>query len=463
IIEEDLEILNFRFKYDNFLMWPLIRSLVLKRTLMKTLNWNPAISVKKKFNLSDLFHYIFTTLANNPLSRNIKANNDILVISSGVTVKTDNNKYTNRLYDYFAFEFENNTLIIEDSRKEQFRYNRPRIFPNVKCHDYILVKTFLQSRFKRHNKADLETIDSFIDFLKQRIPLQLEEDVWKRAKWLLRNYARMLPYFYDNYTKLFSLLKPKIVFIDNASYGQKSYILKVAHKLNIITGEVQHGIIHKNHYSYKYFGRFFDSEYKEYLPKYLLSYGEYWSSTCMTPTKVITVGNPYLTEHKNNHLPEKKTGSRKNILFIAVGLKYKQLVDFIDELNQNNFLSDYDVVLRPHPGEKPYLEERYGSLKKHKINISTSVLYDDLATADYIVSLEPTTVLFEAMIFNKIIIVHDSMDVSYLLEPGLFSTFKTSDDLIKIINSTKYAEYNTNYFWDKDWRSNYRKFIEGIL
>ncbi len=460
-IEEDLEVLNFRFVYDNILMWPFVRNFLLQSAVNKMFDLDyPYFSISKLFH-NNIFAYLINTITNNPLLGNNNESIDIMIFGSGVlNVKGDNGKYINKSYDYFAFEYEDRTLIIEESSKG--KYLKPRYFTRVRYHDAILIKALIKSQFEKLKTLDTKTVEQFILFLKKKFIYKFDDSTWIRVCHNLKSKAKSLPSLHSCYSMLFEKFNPKLIILDDGSYGHKSHVLKWAREIGIKTAEYQHGAVSKNHQAYNYGKALLGSEYEKYLPQYFLTFGKYWNSQINTPSQTITIGNAYIIEHLKNHRVPMETKTKKIVLLISGGTTPELFRQLALELKKRLDDSKFEILFRPHPAERFLVKERYQILKTNEILLNTGNLYDTLSSVDLIVSTEISTVLFEAMFFRKQVFVQNNPYLSYYVDRNIFSVFNGVEELVEKILNNETKNYNPNDFWDGNWQVNYRNFIENI-
>ncbi|MCD4780246.1 MAG: hypothetical protein K8S27_06845 [Candidatus Omnitrophica bacterium] len=458
LLEDDLQILNFRFAYKGRLMWPYIRGILMQSAVIEMFQWDFPIGQKKKIIPKDIIPYGLNVLTKNPFRPIRSTTSDIIFFSSSiVNVLSEDGVYVNRLYDHFALDFQESSLIIEDSLSKQFRFMTPRQCPHVRYNDWILIHSLLKSKVFKKNTSDLTTIDHLLNFLKKRLPLALNDALWANMSSVLNLISGLLPYLDEYYQRLFRILEPKIVFLEDASYGHKCHILNAAHEMGLMTGEFQHGAFHKNHFAYIY-NNLLNSEYVNYLPRYLMSYGEYWRHFPKTSSEIVTIGNPYIIEYTKNIMIKPK--AKEQILFISGGSKTtllnESLVYLINELGSDQ----YEFVIRPHPAEYNFITERYSSMiSRGDVKISIDNLFASLSKADKIVSFESSTVLFEALVFDNQIFLHNRADVSYFIDPDIFSPFQSKEELLSMILSPPTRKYSSGSMWDPFWKENFRRFI----
>jgi hypothetical protein len=457
-IEEDRELLNYRFVHDDTLMWPFARFYVLQSCINSIFGFQSPYAANKRAHSGNALKYLYHTLAYSPFSFCKGCSNDITIFSSGaVNIKTERGYY-NRLYDDLAAEFKQSTLILEDSINREYR--RPRFFGNVRYADLFYLAAAISSRTHFINAADKKRIDEFVIFLKSSLKYPLEEGFWIKLKHLLFSTSGKLPVLYSLLKKFFMALKPKIILVEDGSYGDRAYLFKLAKILGIKSGEIQHGIFCKSHSAYNYGSCIFGSSYEDYLPEFLLTFGEYWKSQINMPVKTVTIGNPYLTKESNSatNIP----GKRKKILFISSGTLFVTMVDLILSIKER-FPSKFDIFFRPHPLEESLIKDRYKPLIAAGISFDRNNLYNSLRAYDYIVGIEATTVLYEATAFRKRIFLLNAPHVSLYVDPDIFEVFNNADHLVEMILNGNPKSYNPDDFWCRDWKNNYANFIKKTI
>ena len=97
------------------------------------------------------------------------------------------------------------------------------------------------------------------------------------------------------------------------------------------------------------------------------------------------------------------------------------------------------------------------------VKIDTSNLYDILQEVEVVVGMEVSTVLYEAVCFTNKVYMMNTKYTNFYEPKSPFISFDDDIDLIKNIKELKILEYNSDYFWDSDWKSNYSDFIKKVL
>lgn len=460
-VEDSAELLSYRFEYDNILMWPFVRYFVLQSAINEMLSFKYPPAGLEKQSLMDILKYIFATVTKNPFRVNKDIKTDILFFSSGVVNVKEENKYVNRLYDHFAFECADKTVIIEDSCRR--RYYTPRDFPKVFYHDLIPLLTFSSRLIKKTCRNDETAIENLIFYLKNNFAYKFKPDFWLDVKQILQSVSRHLPELRKQYLKLFNNIRPRIIFLEDASYGERSYIIKWAKEHKIIIAEVQHGAVMQDHPAYNYGNAIFGSDYVNYLPDFFLSNGKFWSDSVTTPSKVINIGNPYLMEQLANSRTNRNRESQYRLLIISGGTAPELLGELVLSLENILPSQDFKLIFRPHPAEALCINSRYGDILKKGIEFDLGNFYEVLPKIDGILCAEFSTVIFEAAAFGKDVFVFKNPLFSYYCTNKIFNYFETPEELYKIITSGSKIECNPQMLYDIDWRNNYHSFINNVV
>ena len=465
-IENNPEIYNYKFEFDNILMWPFVRYELYRLVLSKNYKFGSLkIKKKKRKNYINNIPYVASTIINNPY-KNIFKKYNILMFCTGITNIKKVNKYFNRVSDYFAFINKNKTLLIESSDRK--KYHRPRYFPNICYHDFIELIAYASSKFTKAKGKDINEIKKFIKFIDKNCTYRLENTELKKINDSLLILSKKLNTYYYMYKKLFDMYKPKMIFLEDASYGTRGYILKWAKDENIITVEPQHGTVSLEHPAYNYGDLIVNSGcYDKYLPDYFLSYGKYWNDVMNLPVKKVTIGNPYYCENKKKFgLNKKNKIAKKNILVISQWTMSDVMLKIARDLSSLLDLSTFDILFRPHPAEIAMFKKKYNNIfisNSIKIDNNPNV-YLSLSNAAYVVGAY-STVLFEAIGICKSIfaINHPLTD---LIIPKDITRFSNSKELVCLIQNDNQKEnkiVDSNYIWEPNWENNYKNFINGLL
>lgn len=458
--ENHSRILTYKFNYNQILMWPFVRPFVFFEVQRRFLKTEDILVRPQNCKARDFLHYIYLTLLFNPHK---KQQADILFFSSGSqNTHKIKGKYVNKLTDYLALLKNENSIIIEDSVMRN--YKRPRYFTRVLYHDYITIKAAIMSKFLKSKETDVSSINDFLSYIWEKFPFGLSKVIYDTARSILGNLSKTLRILHMDYVRLFSMMKPKMVFVEDASYGYRSYVLKWAKDQGIITGELQHGLLFSQHPAYNYAdGIIHSTEYAQYLPDYILTYGEHWKTQIRTSSIPVTIGNPYLYSRMDELKKIEKSSKNedKSILFLSDGVIPNTYRSLIKDLARLIHRQEYRIVFRPHPAEVPLVGKRYGEI----LELGNVCLdsYADVAqsiyNSDFVVGSSSTT-LFEAMVFDKPIFIYQN-PLSELYTGAVAGTrFTDAMSLYENIRENKTAAgQDLNNIWNRNWKDNYLRFI----
>lgn len=439
--------------YKEFNVWFYIRNRVFYDILNKD-NGQEVIYKNQKISNIDKIKFIVLSL----MHKIQKKNKDIIFFSSNVVNMKNNDKYENRLYDFFYNQKKNDSVIIEDSYN--FIYRRPRT-EKVYYSGYISLLYKMHRIFNKSNMEDYSQISSIVDKLRNIFSDYFDDNYWCALKQDVYFGFLFFDFAKDYYYKLFKKIKPKIVFREDASYGNYQYLAVVCEKLNIKFAEFQHGYVGMDHIAYNYGRGFFDiKELRKLLPSYYLTFGEYWQEQIIHPARKVVVGFPFLNKKC------KKISEKKNILIISDGdspQQNKLLIDFVKDYAEQKNLS---IVLKLHPVEASKLNEWYGDLLNQKfveIKIFEPV-YDYLAMAKYVIG-SGSTVMYEAYAFEVTPFIYESKRfLSNSVAIKLFNTFSSQNELLNLMDGKiSLKTIDADYFFSKSWKTNYLDFINMIL
>lgn len=443
IIESNEEILKFRYNFDDLLIWPSIRNSVITQNLY---NFQGEVHAKNQISKKEYFKYLYRVLKNNPLR--IKNNYDLVFFSS--LIRKDIKKeetYFNIETDYFVKEKENNSISLDISNGFQTYY--PRYIKNHALLDYINFKPKIISKIKNQN---IEY--SIVNYIKDK---NLKT---KDIKYILNNTEIKLKYHKNYFVKILKKIKPKIIFFRTGYYGgMNSYYIKWAKENGVKTAEFQHGALSKIHQAYNFGKAILNSEeYKKYTPDYFLTYGEYWSKQIIIPGKTYEIGNPHF--HKSIKKYKNIKEEKNTIMVVSQGRLTKEFV----EISKNLAVSfpSKKIFFKLHPGEVSF-EERYKILYDYE-NVEVKKdgdIFELLAKSEKIVACYSTTI-FEAIAFNKKIYILNNYLSNDFIPNKIGIRFNRINELIDLIknNTEKTNDHNIEYYFNSNWKENYRKFIE---
>lgn len=455
-IESNSKLYQFKLFNNDFLMWPLVRFSLLQSSINAHCEVrNPWI---KRISFINKVKYYILSYIKNPLR--ISENKDILILGSDVSNIKIKDKYYNRLNEYFANCAKDKTVIIERSNFYSFRL--PRSFSPVFFHDWILIKANIKNKFlsifKFNSPKFTSEIDNFIFFLKENYNHKFENDkVWENIRLVLFKYNLIFNDLYESYSTILKRINPKLLLIEDACYGDYlSILIKSARDQGIYVCEYQHGLVSKNHPAYN-FSSGIKKDYLHYLPHEYLSYGPYWEQNISLPIRIRNIGNPHLTESISSL---KKSEMSFYIAYLSSGLSSEKNIQFLFELKKL-LGKEKKIIFRPHPCELSNVHETYKDLESIGIVIDFDNLYSTITKSEFIVS-EISTVVYEAMAFNKVIFIIESTYSRINSGTLKFNYVRSPLEVIESIQKQSYIIPSDRLIWSENWKENFLNLLSEL-
>jgi hypothetical protein len=460
--EESSDVLQFRFQYDGLLMWPFIRFSIMAHALERRTGFQFPMS--SSLTAREALRYAQLSLRHSPLK--IGRRFDIVVIgsTSGLVIK-EGEKWLGRINDDFAKVYEDRTLVMDDSTRR--RYRLPRAVRHHACHDWLRLRGALLGRvFGRASKRDCLEIEGLIGFLRRRFPADLDDGLLRSLSQRLRTLSERWPFLHTSYRTFFERVRPKMIFMEGGSYGEDSHIFKWAKDAEIRTGEFQHGIIHPHHAAYNYGPAILQSPaYRPHLPDHLLTYGRFWARRLRMPSEVVAIGNPYLSRRASAG-PRSTAGTGpRRVLIVSDTTLPTYYAELAMELSRR-LGRDWEILLKPHPMEAPFVRERFGRLAGVPgigLAAAEEDLYDYFARCECVVGMCSTS-LFEALAFGKRVFVREHFIADWGVPAALAPRFRDACELAELIRSAPGSgpshATSLEEIWQPGWRENYAAFID---
>ena len=464
LLEKEEKYNLWGFEVNSLHLWPLIRTTIFSKYKISDKGYTEPHYIPNKYNVLSpkLWKHHLKTIYLLNIRRDCF---DVLFFNTAMLryFNKENNFYENRLYGKY-FESFSKPLNFESSYRGFFPNSLLNV-ENTYIFNTLSIITKLHDLIgSRNNKYNLKAKNDIFTFLKTINSIFKKFISNNEIETILLNSFTKFPNAKSLYfNKILSRIKNKIAFVHCASYlGGGAILTKILHLAGYKVIEVQHGFVSKQHYAYNYpFSCIEDSHHqcREYLPDYLLMFGDYWAKNIRTPSKKIVVGYPYLNEISNKLIKYIKPET-KNILIVSQGTVTECMVNIAKKLSRE--FSDYRIIFKLHPGEIPF-KERYSLLKSYSnIEIIGNYnIYELIAKSSIIIGYNSTT-LFEALKFpDKRIFILENNDVPN--EIGY--KFTNVDELIEAIkdNSKGYSKAKPEYFWASNWEERFRKFMRNEL
>lgn len=457
ILESDPKILSFTTE-DNVPLWYMVRYDI----FLAILNNNNKLSIANapsKIKPSIVKTVLFSVLKSPVFIKK----QQIVFFNSGVTnVKnTNDNKFFNRVTDSFFIELQSQALLIEDTVSGELRL--PRIHNKVYPHLSLILLSKISGLFRKPSKKLAQSIITLITYITEKLDTYELSFNKSQLSTIINDNVLNFHKRTDFYHRFLKWKKPKLIFLEDASYGSRLFILLNAKKLNIPVVELQHGFINEEHFAYRLgSGIENDDLNKLFYPDYYFAYGKFWAESINIPSKVVIIGNPYLEKQLTNSSSAKPEQS-KTILFLSSAVAFSEAIEFLLKLKIDATEKGYRILFRPHPLELDCIDSRYNELKEAGVEFSmNSPLYNDFSLAEIIVG-ELSTALFESMALKdkKQFLLMTSYTNSYYNDK--IKIPQITKDNISFIFDSKATLSDKDYFWAEKWHENFNLAIKKIL
>src|SRR5262249_25928766 len=106
-LERSLDVLDFRFQFDEFLMWPFVRVALVHAAYIDAYGLSNFSARGERLSLWDYWSYAFHTITRNPFTAKRGDGGSIMMFASGITNVLRDGAYVNRLHDFLASEHPN--------------------------------------------------------------------------------------------------------------------------------------------------------------------------------------------------------------------------------------------------------------------------------------------------------------------------------------------------------------------
>jgi hypothetical protein len=459
--ESKLQPTDYKTK-EGLLIWPVLRYPLFRYINDYYSNFE-SFQTQRNIGLRSLQLLLKVTFAQNSFKFLFVPNLEYLYFGSGITnVKNKEGKYHNRVSDDLLLLAEKESFIIEQYNSYDFKYPRTHKQHAASLIFDVLYAVFIKFGFIRLNAHEVNQINVITKNARETFSkLGNKED--NELKGLFTKQLLKAKAQYYLFHKLFYLKKPRILFVEDASYGTNSFIIKAAKDRGIKVGELQHGFVGRNHMAYNYADNIAQStDYQQYLPDYFLTYGDFWAEEINLPSKKVSIGKPSI---QIDATKESSQINQNKILFVSSGNTFQETKKALQTILNGLDNANIKLLFRPHPLENN-VEKKYRELLKLGMEIDLNAnVYDSIRESQCIIG-DISTVLYEALAFeNKIVISYRSAQNPQVTFPEKSVIIVDIEDLNQIktlLNNNRDVNINSEHVWSKDWQKNFRKFLDSI-
>lgn len=456
-LDKDTDLTSLTFSKFETPIYYIIRPHLFNLIHRNKLNLKSDFFFNSKKSVKEWLRYLYISIKKNLF---LAPKKPIYFFSIDFLLDKRGTLFKNRIYsDLIVKNKENIQLLNFDSRRSYKTPTRESVYYRNIIHDFAI----LISKFIPLNKEDRSTIKLFIIKLKEKDYLTVKqyEQLYFQLKQLTKRKWPMIM-LYDFF---FKIKTPKLIILPNAHYmGDYVYILAAAKRNNIPVAEFQHGYVGKSHYAYN-FNEEIKSHVKPFLPDYFLSFGDYWNGRINSPVEKITIGHPELMKKvKSLKLYNGNSLKKKNILFISTTFNNIKLIRLANKMAQSEMHNIYEIKIRPAPIEKQSFLSNYSESIDDKIKVDLSEdLYKVLNDTEIVVSLDFSTVLYEALLFTKKVYIGNTNYVQYNDTSPIFLMYDDFDSLYDSMKKNEKVNVDTEEIWEKNYLGNFSLFIDFKL
>lgn len=463
-LEDDPELLGHLCHGTGIPAWPLVRVEFI-RTIMSELLFKTASLTAgyQQRPYKQALGYVPRSLAHNAMHRN-DYQSDICLFTSGLGNFVRNGQTFERLAGYFANIYPENSLIYQDHGG--WRWHRHYQFPRVLYATPFNLAAQLAARVAvgaRHRALADAVVGRAAANANSRLGHVVQPaDLAGLARSLARQLA-MLPFVTEYYAKWFARRKIKLLLKEDASYGGRSVaVLAAARLAGVPIAEYQHGAISAGHDGYNVAPALANSEaFRQALPDYLLTYGEWWGEQTNLPVRKVVVGNPHFTE-STKHIGTSGRG-RRDILILGDGIETELYLDLAGRVARIAASRGLRVVFRPHPIERQRAAS--ATLPPGVELDKNSDVYQSFAETGIVIS-ELSTGLFEAAGLVERVVMWDTEKARFAFPQLPFPAFAEYGELEQaLFGAAEHADNGVagSRIWADNWQLNYKNFVESVL
>lgn len=458
-MEEELKL--FSLEISGIKIWQYLRFRIFQKILVRKNIQSPSHDIVRNKHIKSFIKNIQFIFKNQSAFFQKKKEKEVLVFNNSRR-RYINGEYW-AIYTDFLFDNINCNYQAIEIPSMSIPIKTPKI-KNTIYVDYaiIIIKTILES-IKRCKIPKIKSKD--LTFLEKTInnKFNVKINLINEIKRILK--LRMVFQWYFN--KILKKFNPKLV-IEVVSYSLENMVLnEICRNMNIITIELQHGVVYRHHLAYNYP----ENVNLDVFPDYFFSFGKYWKSLISLPIpeeKIIEVGFPFFEQQYLEYKENQQIQEKERILFISQGSIGEKLSIFASNLAK---LTDLEIIYKLHPGEYKRWKKEYKYLHQAKnvvvIDHNDISLYQLFAESTTIVGVY-STAIYESLPFNLktfIVKLPGYESIEPLVKQGFAILISKPEELLIKMNTTDSIskKKNIDYFFKKNAVENQKKALLNLL
>lgn len=443
-LDNNPDILKFVFR-DGTVIWPILRWQI--RSAHMQSQGSAASNVSNNHSNS-LFKYLFYCYINRP-----KKTNKIDILS--IVNYEGNPQIPNRM-----------SFFLKDLRGlkfEEWLYsNKNTIFNGLKntySFDYLFYKAWIESKFTSafKNKDKSEDINILISLVEQTFTGIIKQEMCEKIRGELLFIDKVIVRYRAGLKTALKRNQPNFILTSEGNNGEWKHavLFQVARELQIPTGEVQHGVFNIGmNYGEKLAK---SAELKKLKSDYQFVFGPYHQNLTNAPVECIPFGHYVLQKAAviEEHQLKSNISETLKITFICEGNPptsinnehIRQTYNALTKLSR-----PFKLVVRLHPSEGPsYLYNDFFRFEGTRYSDYKSESIYSLITESDCIICHASTVVFEAIYFNKPVLVLRDENTDQYIPPGLGISFHNAQELLKLLSQDdiKAEHGNDENYWTR--------------
>ena len=395
-------------------------------------------------------------------SKRVLKKSDVLFVVSGRTLIKEKSLHSNWLINHLSHELDSR-YILHVGRPLGVEFTRSSK-PDKIVYLSIYFSSILASVLRRFAPSrHFVELDNHVDDVCNYFKSLLTDESVTRIKESMHTFHFKSKIELKLWSRILKKVDPRMVVIEDASYGSMSILVQLAKAKQIIVVEPQHGWIGAAHGSYNY-GKYLLQEHNYFLPDHLLTFGNYWKFGINHSAIVTPIGKPALgnTGHLRNTSDEKKVA-----LCVSSGGDLERFVNLVIDISEKTKDLGIEVILRLHPSEvNQFYDSTELSLRKYRANLDTNFdVYETLAKATWVIATT-STILFESLVFGAKPIVLQSNLSRFYCDPSFMRIVHDSDELFQSLSKPQDAQLSAeqvNEIWADGTAFRVREFYKETL
>lgn len=283
--------------------------------------------------------------------------------------------------------------------------SRPAFSPSYGL-DSLVARASARARLARTRPGTEDALRRIVTELIRRVDVRLTADLVAPIVESALYMERLRPFVERAFDRLLDRLNPRMVLMEDASYGSWPSLIAGMKSRGIAVVEPQHGWIGPSHAAYNYGAAMGRPELAVTIPDELLTYGDYWSDGVRFPGRVTAIGKPHLEAQSAAAIPV--ADRPREVLVVSSTTDPDAMSGLVIEL-QEALPAGWAVRFRPHPAERATLPSLYPRLMSRDglIIDDHADVAESLAGVRVVIGVA-STVLYEAVAMGCQVFALDS-------------------------------------------------------